>query len=354
MREQIHGGDIYRHTGVIDFSVNSNPLGPPKAVLDIIQKQAGLIAHYPDIRCGRLKKAISEFEGVAEEEIICGNGAAELFFAVTTAKRPRRALLPAPSFAEYERALYVSGTEIDYYMLDEAKQFEVGEDILERILPEIDMMFLCNPNNPTGQVTSRELVKKILDRCRECDVLLVLDECFTGFLDEPEEYEMKEYRQSYPNLLIIKAFTKLFCMPGLRLGYGISGNQELLAQMEDVCQPWNVSVLAQEGGVAALADCREYLENTREFVTRERAFLVRELRNLGYRVYGSLANYVFFEGEDDLYERALKAGYLIRDCGNYPGLSKGYYRIAVRTQEENERIAEWLKRLGEEITWLRQ
>lgn len=343
MREQIHGGDIYRNVDVVDFSVNSNPLGPPETVLRAVRNKAELIAGYPDIQCDRLREAISEFEEVAKEEVICGNGAAELFFAVAAAVRPGYVLLPVPSFAEYERALHAAGTRIDYYILKEERRFKVDEDILERILPEMDMLFLCNPNNPTGQTISRELLVKILDRCKAYGILVVLDECFIDFLDDPQLYEMRAYRHEYPNLLIIKAFTKIFCMPGLRLGYGISGNQELLARMEEACQPWNVSVLAQEGGVAALGCCEEYIERTRRYVAAERAYFVRELTKLGCRVYGSCANYIFFKGEKGLYEQALHAGFLIRDCGNYRGLAKGYYRIAVRTREENEILLRWLK-----------
>lgn len=345
MREQIHGGDIYRNKDVIDFSVNSNPLGPPKTVLDAIRGQAGKIVHYPDILCSELRDAIGKFEKVDKEQILCGNGAAELFFAVVLAAKPERALLIAPTFAEYEKALNILNAQIEYYELKEEQQFRVQEDILEQITPEMDIMFLCNPNNPTGQLIPKGMIRKILQKCRECNTLLVLDECFIDFLNCPEMYEVKEFTQEYEKLLIVKAFTKVFCMPGLRLGYAMSGNRALLLKMAEVMQPWNVSVLAQIGGVSALSGCDEYIVKTRRLMMEERQFLIQSLEEMGYRVYGSKANYVFFRGKPGLYRRALYAGFLIRDCQNYRGLSEGYYRIAVRTRSENERLIAWLRQL---------
>lgn len=345
MKEQIHGGDIYRNKDVTDFSVNSNPLGTPDSVLQAVCEAAGRVKHYPDIRCEMLKAAISRFEKIREEEILCGNGAAELFFAAVLAVRPRKALLPVPSFAEYEKALAVTDTRPVFYELKEEYGFELREDILMEITPDIDMLFLCNPGNPTGLTIEKDLLIEIAEKCKKCGTVLLLDECFIEFLDVPSEYEMKEELERYPNLMIVKAFTKIFCMPGLRLGYCISSNQELLQKMEGVLQPWNVSIPAQEAGIAALSDCKTYIERTRQFVKKERQFLREALESAGYFVYASKANYLFFRGKKGLYEDALKAGFLIRDCGNYRGLTEGYYRIAVREKKENERIAAWLKRL---------
>lgn len=347
--EQTHGGDIYRHQVNIDFSVNVNPIGPRPEVIDAIKEASESIMCYPDMHCEMLIRALAKFEHVKEEMLLCGGGAAELFFAAVLAVKPKKALVLAPTFSEYERALQVVDAEITYYELKREDDFQVNEDILDQIDADLDILFVCNPNNPTGQVTKRELLQKIAKRCKECEVTLVLDECFIDFTDEPENYEFKEYLPEYPNVIIIKAFTKLFCMPGLRLGYALGGNQQLLCRMRSVMQSWNVSGPAQAGGLAALEDCAEYIQNTREIVKTERDFLVSNLRGLGYRVYGSKANYVFFEKKEGqepmLYERALEDGFLIRDCSDYQGDYKGYYRIAVRLREDNERIIEWLKRL---------
>ena len=198
---------------------------------------------------------------------------------------------------------------------------------MDKLSEEIDMIFLCNPNNPTGQTIDRDMLIKILDRCKKQNIVVILDECFLEFLDEPNRYEMSDLRGEYPNLLIIKAFTKIFSMPGLRLGYAISSNQDILEEMSWKLQQWNVSVPAQMAGVAALEKPKEYIRQTREYVSGQRA------------------NYLFFKGRPGLEKEALEAGFLIRDCQNYEGLSEGFYRIAVRTKEENERLITWLGRL---------
>ena len=327
-KEQIHGGDIYRNPGVTDFSVNSNPLGVQKEVLSALKEQLGEIAHYPDIKCEALIREICRFEQVEEEQVLCGNGAAELFFAAAFALKPKHVLLPVPSFAEYERSLRSVDAVIHEYTLREEQDFLVTEEILQAITPEMDLLILCNPNNPTGQVVERPLLLKILKRCKEADVTLLLDECFVDFLDLPDQATMTGFLNEYPNLLIVKAFTKIFCMPGLRLGYGLCSDPGLLEEMDRFLQPWNVSVPAQIAGVAAMKNHKEYLEETRMFLKEEREKLRRQMEELGDRVIGSRANYLFFASEKGLYEKALEAGFLIRNCGNYRGLGEGYYRIA--------------------------
>ena len=279
------------------------------------------------------------------EEILCGNGAAELFFAAVQAVCPQKALVIAPSFSEYEEALRSVGAEVEYYYLCEEDNFQIREDYVDKLSEEIDMIFLCNPNNPTGQTIDRDMLIKILDRCKKRNIVVVLDECFLEFLDEPNRYEMSDLRGEYPNLLIIKAFTKIFSMPGLRLGYAISSNQDILEEMSWKLQQWNVSVPAQMAGVAALENPKEYIRQTREYVSGQREYMRNIMKMMGYVVFASKANYLFFKGRPGLEKEALEAGFLIRDCQNYEGLSEGFYRIAVRTKEENERLITWLGRL---------
>ena len=279
------------------------------------------------------------------EEIFCGNGAAELFFTAVQAVWPQKALVIAPSFSEYEEALRSVGAEVEYYYLCEEDNFQIRGDYVDKLSEEIDMIFLCNPNNPTGQTIDRDMLIKILDRCKKQNIVVILDECFLEFLDEPNRYEMSDLRGEYPNLLIIKAFTKIFSMPGLRLGYAISSNQDILEEMSWKLQQWNVSVPAQMAGVAALEKPKEYIRQTREYVSGQREYMRNIMKMMGYVVFASKANYLFFKGRPGLEKEALEAGFLIRDCQNYEGLSEGFYRIAVRTKEENERLITWLGRL---------
>lgn len=340
-----HGGDVYSRKYKTDYSANINPLGAPESVLRAVRESASHIQNYPDVSQRKLKKALSMQEQVPEEWLIFGNGAAELIFALCLGLKPKRALLTAPGFAEYEEALKACGCEIVWYDRKEANGFLLEEDYLEKIMPETDILFLCNPNNPTGTLTDRAMLRKIADKCREYQVLMAVDECFIGFVDEPEAYSVKPWLTEYPNIFLLKAFTKLYAMPGLRLGYGICRDRQVTERMKSVMQPWSVSVPAQEAGMAALFE-QEYVEKSRKLVRQERAYLLAGLHDLGLTVWEGGANFLFFKGNRNLAKACEAQGYLIRDCSNYRGLSEGYYRIAVRTREENEAF---LKVLGEII-----
>ncbi|MFR3949129.1 MAG: pyridoxal phosphate-dependent aminotransferase [Ruminococcus sp.] len=280
---------------------------------------------------------MAEYENTKPDQVICGNGAAEVIFSLCRAVNPRRALVPAPTFAEYQQALYSVDCQVEFFLLDGKKGFVLEENFLQALTEEIDIIFLCNPNNPTGLLVEKPLLEKILKRCQELNILMAVDECFLDFVPSPEKYTLKEYLETYDNLFLLKAFTKRYAMAGVRLGYGLCGNKGLLEKMEGVCQPWNVSSMAQAAGLAALQE-REYVEKGRQVIFQELAYLKEELTALGYPVYPSRANYVFFTGPADLYEKLEQKKILIRDCSNYTGLSKGYYRVAVKKHEENQQL----------------
>ncbi len=332
-----HGGDIYSTSYRLDYSVNVNPLGTPEAVIRAAQEAVLRSADYPDTECRRLKKGLAQKEGVAPEQIVCGNGAAELIFSLAAAVNPKKALLVAPGFAEYEQALKAYGCEIAYYELREEQGFRLGEDYLDFLQEGLDILFLCNPNNPTGVQIGRELLIRIAKRCRKMGICMVLDLCFLDFLKDWLEADMTPLLQDFPCLFILKAFTKIYAMAGLRLGYGLCADKALIEAMQAAVQPWNVSIPAQAAGEAALLETA-YVERARRLVQKERRWLAKSLEKLGFTVYDASANFLFFKGGKDLAEKCKKGGILIRDCSNYRGLSKGFYRVAVRTHEENEEL----------------
>lgn len=335
MRTHKHGGNIYQEGAWTDFSANINPLGPPEGVRRAACESLSRIECYPDVECRRLRKALAQKEGVLGQQLIFGNGAAELIFALAMGLKPKKALLTIPGFAEYEQALSAMGCDCVYY--NRRDGFLVGEDFLDQIGDGLDLVILCNPNNPTGDLLEKAFLKRVLDQCRRHGTVLAVDECFLGFLEKPEDYSLKEYVNAYPNLFLLNAFTKLYAMPGLRLGYGMCSDGKLLSAMESALQPWNVSVPAQAAGEAALRE-DAYVERTRRLIRGERTYLERELAALGLEVYPGTANFLFFEGPAHLEEDLKRLGFLIRDCSNYRGLKEGYYRVAVRTREENDRL----------------
>ena len=342
MQTQVHGGDIYSKTYRLDFSTNINPYGMPASVREAAIKGIEMSIHYPDVQCRELRSAISKKEKIGTDWIICGNGAAELLFTLTAALKPKKALLAAPCFAEYEQALTAINCDIRYYFLKEENDFLIDEDYLQDLQEDIEIAFLCNPNNPTGLVISTGLLEKIVDICKEKHIFLVLDECFMEFIAEESQNPQKKYLKKMQNLFILKAFTKMYGIPGLRLGYGLCSNEKLLYQMKQLMQPWNVSQPAQLAGIAACEEA-EFVIKTRAYIKKERVYLAEELRKLQFTVYDSQANYLFFKAPADLYNVCNKEGILIRNCSNYRGLTTGYYRIAVKTRKENDELLRTLK-----------
>ena len=342
MEKHIHGGDVYHHQGCIDFSANCNPLGTPEGIKKAIIKSLEHINDYPQVGCTPLKKAIAEYENTKPDQVICGNGAAEVIFSLCRAVNPRRALVPAPTFAEYQQALYSVDCQVEFFPLNGKKGFVLEEDFLQALTKEIDIIFLCNPNNPTGITIPQDLLEEILETCAMQGIFMVVDECFLDFVKDPEKYTLKGKLEKYPGLFILKAFTKRYAIPGVRLGYGFCSDRKVLDRMEAVTQPWNVSTMAQQAGMAALKES-EYVEAGRQIIFRESAWMKEKMRQVGLTVYPSEANYIFFYGPEDLFERCVAKGILIRDCSNYLGLKKGYYRVAVKLHEQNEKLIEVLE-----------
>lgn len=338
----VHGGDWAGYRAefgrdALDFSANVSPLGLPAGVAAAITNALPTADRYPDPLCRQLRAALAGAEGVPADWILCGNGAADLIFRLALAVRPRRALLPAPTFAEYEAALQTVGCAVQRVFLREENEFAVTEGFIDAVTPETDIVFLCQPNNPTGQVTPPALVERLVRRCAECGAVLVVDECFLDFLPDRDAWTAKQLLRDAPQLIILKAFTKLYAMAGVRLGYALCGDATLLEKMRGAGQPWAVSSLAQAAGLAALQETA-YAGAVRALIAEQRPRMAAGLRALGLRVMDGQANYLLFRATPDFGEKLRRRGAVVRSCANYPGLDAAWYRTAVRTAEENTRL----------------
>lgn len=338
--DALHGGDVYRNEVRLDFSVNLNPIDMPSEVTEAMLAGLSEIHQYPDASQQKLRERIAAFEGTATENIVCGNGASELLMAAVHAVMPKKALITAPCYAGYAVALDVSDTEITEYILDESKGFAVDEGILDHITDDTDMVFIADPNNPNGRLIDPELKRKISERCELCDAVLVIDECF---------YPLTEagIRQNAVTgkALHLRAFTKTFAIPGIRLGYMLSSDTDLLDAIRKHLPEWNVSRIAERTGEAA-ADVllrSDYLEKSVRLISEERKYLAGELESLGIRVYESDTNYMLIRSRADLYDKLLERGILIRRCSNFSGLDETFFRIAVRTHADNEELISILR-----------
>lgn len=350
----IHGGDIQsfiKHYGSapLDFSANINPLGVPDGVRRAICEAAASADRYPDPLCRDLRLEIANSESVKPDQVFCAAGAAEIIYRLALALKPKHALIPAPTFSEYELALTRQGCMVERHLLKAEDEFALTEEILPKLHAGVDVVFLCNPNNPTGKLIDAALLRKILGCCAEHNIRLVVDECFLGFTPQPEAQTLVSMLSQYKKLVLLKAFTKLYGMAGVRLGYCISNDGALIQRLYEAGPPWNVSTLAQQAGIAALGE-QDYLEKSRAIIASERPRIQAVLTALGLRVIESKANYIlFFSALPQLGEKLCQAGVLIRSCANFEGLDARWYRVAVRTPLENDQLLLAIKQVVEGI-----
>lgn len=349
MMKEIHGGNIYKFDEkMYDFSANLNPLGMPDECKSAIKDNISLYENYPDPFNRQIKAAISSKVNLPESYFCFGNGAADIIFRIVLAFKPKKALIVSPTFAEYAQALSTVNCHIDNYMLTDEDGFNLNVDsFINHIDDNLDIVFLCNPNNPTGIVLEKEDVLKIATACKQVDSILVVDECFSEFLSNEEKYSIVNNIEHYDNTIILKAFTKIYAMAGLRLGYSICSNHFLTEKIEETLQPWSVSTVASKAGCAAL-ELHEFVDKTKKYIEEERNYLLRELSEIGVTTYNSKANYIFFRCEDNIVDPLISKKIIIRSCKNYVGLDERYYRIAVRTHEENQYFIQSLKSVIEE------
>jgi len=344
-----HGGDLTGYARrfpdrvPLDFSANLNPLGMPEKVRAALHEAVEECERYPDPFCRDLSEKLSDKWELAPSQIFCGNGAADIFDRLAAVLRPRIALLTAPGFSEYERSLQSVGCVCRFHSLRKQDDFTVTERILTEWTKETDAIFLCSPNNPTGQLIKPELLDRITEKCAAAGTWLIVDECFGGFLTDDRARSMRRWLEKYDRLVIVRAFTKLFAMAGVRLGWCMTQNPIFIEALRDAGQPWNVSYLAQKAGEAAL-ECGDFVRGTVQFVRQERGFLEDKLRQCGLWVCPGQANYLLFQSEDTaLAEKLLPHGIMLRDCSNFRGLGPGWYRAAVRKRDDNERLLQILQ-----------
>lgn len=408
----VHGGDVYRRAVDLDYSVNINPLGMPPRACQAAKHGVDQSTAYPDWKVEKLRDAVVSFlnrkfapavpsaganadigvpsagmradgvtasaaagaavavpstgeietheastgglRSVAPEWITFGNGAADLIYRLVQVLHPQQVIVAAPAFAEYSVAAERVGAQVVPVYLPEADDFsftpavEAGFIRAIEAAPAGSAVFLCNPNNPDGNVISAVVLQRIAAVCEARNSWLIVDECFLPFLHSEINFSMVSSLRAFPHLVILRAFTKIYGMPGLRLGYMLTAAQALTDAVRATMTPWEINLPAQLAGVAALEET-EFVEKTRALIRAERAFLVQMLPTLPYveKVYvpASDANFILFRTEQtapDLKELLLEKGVLIRACGNYEGLDERYYRICVRTHEENlELIRRW-------------
>lgn len=329
----IHGGDVYRNDVDIDFSINVNPLGTPECVKEALHRAVEMCGKYPDMEAERLGRAVSMFLGVPRQYLLFGNGASELFMAIVHGINPQKVVIPVPSFYGYEYAAKSVDSEIIFYEIKQENNFCVTEDMNRVLTEDVDLLFLANPNNPIGNLLDIEMMKKLLLHCRDKGIYVVVDECFIEFCGN--QFSLLPEIQTSEHLIIVRAFTKIFAIPGVRLGYLACRNKEVLIKIAGQLPEWNLSCFAQEAGCICAGQA-EFILETENYIKKERQFMAKRLVQIGLTTFPSASNFITIYSDKPLYEKLLKRGILIRDCSNFRGLRKGFYRTAIKSRKENE------------------
>jgi threonine-phosphate decarboxylase len=342
---QEHGGNLREisrryavdEDAIVDFSSNSNPLGCPAAVRTIFRNGVSLLSSYPDIHCAALREALAAALGCGPQNIIAGNGSTELIYVIPRAFKPRRALILTPTFSEYEKSLIAAGCAVRSLPLHEEEQFRVSPGEVSGLLSRVDMLFLCNPNNPTGALMERDALSELLTEAEKKGVLAVVDEAFVDFA--PRSSIIGDIRR-HKNLMVLRSMTKFYGIPGIRLGYCV-GSSRLIQQLNRFKEPWTVNALAQKIGIACTAD-RTYAVKTRRFVDAERDYLFSQLQSIpGLQPWPSSANYLLLQitrgglSSGAVYEKLARRGILVRDCRSFKGLGRRFLRVAVKRRRDN-------------------
>lgn len=355
--QQFHGSDIERvcaHYGldqnkIINFSGNVNPLGLAPKIEEELSKHIHLIASYPDRDYNQLRTTLGSYIGVKKEDIIVGNGSTELISLFIKVIEPSSALIIGPTYSEYEREVFINGGRAKYYPLPDEQEFRLDvADLKTHLDGSVDLLVICNPNNPTSSVIDHRALRQILDHCLEMAIDVLIDETYVEFAQDVDNVSAASLTPFYSNLFIIRGVSKFFAAPGLRLGYGVSGNKSLLHQINSLKNPWTINSLAAYAGELMVMDTA-YIDRTRKLIDDERNRLTQIMNSWGtVKVYPAHGNFILIKilGETtshEVFESLIRQHLMIRDAASFPFLSDKHLRFCILCPEDNDLLMKAMK-----------
>lgn len=359
-KNNFHGSDIERIAGIyhldknviINFASNVNPLGVPRSAINAFEDLSPVISSYPDRKYTSLKESLSEYLQVKESYITVGNGSTELISLLIALVCPKKALVIRPTYSEYERELSLIGADIIPYYLKEEREFRLDtEDFLQKINQSIDMVVLCNPNNPTSSAIEGNDLRRIISSCHEKGVFLLIDETYIEFAPDASVLSALSYIDTFDNFMVIRGISKFFASPGLRFGYGITANQGFLSHLRTAQNPWSLNHVGAYLGELMLRD-EKYIEETHRLILQERRHITTAL--LGHphlKLFPSYGNFFLLKLQNkglsalDFFEKALKKNLMIRNCADMDGLKGEFIRFGILLPKENQRLIDLLTSL---------
>lgn len=340
--EQIYG---IRKEDIVSFSANVNPLGISPNLRRTLSEHLDAITTYPDREYTSLRHCIADYIHSNPENIIVGNGSTELISLFIQIEHPKKAMVIGPTYSEYEREIFLGGGTTHYYPLKEKNDFSLDmEDFLSHLNESIDLLVICNPNNPTSSAITREQMRQILDTCKQFDIFVMVDETYVEFADNMEQITSVPLTNYYNNIIILRGTSKFFAAPGLRLGYAVTGNRDLIKSINTRQNPWTINSLAVIAGELMFSD-EDYIRKTKELIGSERTRVYEALNSSpDFKAYLPSANFVLVKilkdglTSQELFDRAIRQGLMIRDCSTFPFLDQKYIRLCFMNPEDNTRL----------------
>ena len=346
----LHGGNIYklkRDNGieVLDYSSNINPLGVPNSFKKAVIENFETLEKYPDIDYVELRTAIGDYNNCHIDNVVVGNGATEVLFLYMKAVKAKKVLIIAPTFAEYERAARAAGRDVKFFPL--SKDFSLNENMLLDFITDEDVVVMCNPNNPTGKFQNLEKIKKIADFLERKNKKLFIDEAFIEFVDDWKD--KTAFLLKHKNIFILRALTKFFALPGVRLGYGLTYDEAILNEIKNIREPWSVNGVAEIAGKTMLLDTL-YIHETENWIKKEKLWFYEELCKIdNIEVTPTETNFILVKLLNDnaksFRKKMIENGVLVRDASNFMFLDESYIRLAIKDRKKNEQVLEALRRV---------
>ncbi|GKX28005.1 threonine-phosphate decarboxylase [Vallitalea longa] len=359
-KSHFHGSDLEKVEAIyninkydiINFSGNVNPLGVSKNLLELLSKNVNVIGMYPDREYTKLRKQLSKYIGVNYESIIVGNGSTELISIFINIIKPDKAIIVGPTYSEYEREITIGGGSTEYYPLREELDFKLDiEDLKTNLTDDTDLLVICNPNNPTSTSIDNKDIKTILEYCKEKNIYVMIDETYIEFTNEMEKITSVGLTESYDNLFITRGVSKFYASPGLRLGYGICGNQEIMKKINDLKNPWTINSLASFAG-EVMFDDTEYIAETKQFIDNERNRIYDILKDFNdIKVFSPTANFILIKiltdniNSHELFEILIKKNMMIRDASTFRFLDNRFFRFCFMKKDQNNLLLDELSKI---------